>query len=262
MRIKFIILLILITNHIVSQSSGYMGKRLVAGYGFYASPYLFGPDDELSLNTLHEGFVDYAFWKSVSFGASIRYYHSISPNRCHANGALSTTLDYTVKDYQIPTGEIDIYGLNYCLYFKIFQSGYSAPWGRYFIFGPTLYTYSATYDPNQMYIYEESKNYSGNVVGRRKISDFGPTRQSFIRGDLMIGFGRCRVISDRITLDYGCNANLLAITATIFDVAPGNGLEFVSPANIPIGSYVERTAASRVRGTSRFNVFLKLGVLF
>ena len=238
-----------------------MGRKFVAGYGLYYSPYLFGPDDEVSANTIHEGFVDYALWKRVSLGASVRYFHSISPNRCYAGGHVSTTSNYLTKDYQIPTGQISVNGLNYCLYLKFFQPNYSAPWGRYFILGPIMYTYNATYNPNEMYIYEEPKNYNGNFSEMKKVSDFGSTKQSFISGDVMIGFGRCRVIDNRITLDYGCNANVLAVTTTLFDVAPSGDLDIISPANIPIGDYIKRTATSRVRGVNRFNVFLKVGIL-
>jgi hypothetical protein len=261
MRFKSVVILFLtITSNCICQTPGYMGKKLVAGYGFYASPYFFGPDGEMTLNTLHEGFVDYVFLRNVSVGCSVRYYHTISPNRCHVSGVLSTSLDYTVDDYQTPGGEIDINGLNYTLYFKIYQSHYSAPWGRYFMIGPTVQTFNATYDLDKMFIYEESINYYGSTTSQRKISDFGPTRQTFTRADLMLGFGRCRIISNHLTLDYGCNANVLAVTATIFDVTTGD--DIISPANIPMGSYIERTASSRVRGANRFNVFIKVGVLF
>ena len=98
MKLFFFILLFIASNISISQSAGYMGRKFVAGYGLYYSPYLFGPDDEVSANTIHEGFVDYALWKRVSLGASVRYFHSISPNRCYAGGHVSTTSNYLTKD--------------------------------------------------------------------------------------------------------------------------------------------------------------------
>lgn len=73
---KLALVLILFIVNIISlsgQTAGYMGKRLVGGYGFYFSPALFGSngqgntiigryldgnasDGEFAFNSLHEDF--------------------------------------------------------------------------------------------------------------------------------------------------------------------------------------------------------------
>ena len=65
-----------------------MGKRVTAGYGFYFSPALLGSNasessiigrgnavgGDMAFNTMHEGFLEFAFKKRVSVGFSFKYY--------------------------------------------------------------------------------------------------------------------------------------------------------------------------------------------
>lgn len=145
------------------------------------------------------------------------------------------------------------------LYFKLFSKNYVAPWGRYFTFGATINTFTSRYDPTNMYVLtQQYQNYpvSGYVYSR--YTSFGTREQSFTKFDLMLGFGRSRIIAKRVILDYGYNINVLALSLTLFDAPDDN---FLSENYLSPSEYIEKTSASRVRGVNRFNVFVKVGFL-
>lgn len=249
-----------------------MGKRFAAGYGFYFSPALVGSngkgntiagsasghanDGTLAFNSLHEGFVEYTMSKKFVLGFSARYYKSTYDNNKSLEIPYTSLPDqgsYQVQDRN-PLGLYHIKGLNYSLYGKLYFSRYIAPWGRYFIFGATLKTFTCTYDPDEMKIRFQGSYGEPNVY----YNNFGPTTQKYKGFDIMAGFGRNRIVANRITLDYGFNVNVFALLGTLFD---NGGDDFSLTNYLTPDDYIKSTSHARVRGVNRFNAFLKVGVL-
>ncbi|MES2763541.1 MAG: hypothetical protein V4677_15105 [Bacteroidota bacterium] len=266
------IVLIFVCSTLFSQSTGYMGKRFVLGYGLNVSPAVFGATANnrtlignngsaetgvLAFNAIHEGFLEFAASSKWMISFSTRYYKTN-----YDNGRLidnfNNTNNFSIIDDK-PNGYYTLRGLTYTLYFKYFGSRYVAPWGRYVMFGPTLNTVKTTYDPSVMNMtarsYDEFYNFRKDTL----FSSFGPKEQEFKGFNLMFGFGRTRIIANRITLDYGCNIHFFSVLSAMSDLVfdgPVYSTEAVNSQN-----YIESTVKSRVRGINRFNVFLKVGVL-
>lgn len=255
-NIKLILLLaVLVTaNQLFSQTPGYMGKRFVAGYGLYANPRLVESGGSRGVNLLHEGYVEFAMKKTVSVGLSARFYRAIYTNKQNVN-ALDYSSSYNSQIDRSPNGFTNIKGRNYALYFKFYKRNYVAPWGKYFLLGATLNTFTTTYDPDNMYV-TTSYSYSGQNY--TYLSNFGLTTQSYKRFDIMFGNGRNRIIANRITLDYGYTINVIALTTAIFDAAD---TPILDAEELFMSNYIEKTSAARVRSVNKFNVFLKVGVL-
>lgn len=253
---------------------GYLGRRFQAGYGFNFSPALLGSNGagesivgrgnvvggDMAFNSMHEGFLEFAFKNRTSVGFSAKYYKTTYHNGAYAyaqyydpnGGSYDTPNDP-------PTGIYTIKGLNYTLYFKFFNKRYVAPWGRYFILGPSINTYKCFYDPSVMYLqYDYYSGFSNSVI---KVSDFGPQGQNFFRVDLLFGWGRTRIVGERFTIDYGINFEAIALGYTLWDTIGENPLELFSEVRTTNLNYFERTSKSRVREVNRLNIFLKLGVL-
>jgi len=77
------------------------------------------------------------------------------------------------------------------------------------MFGPTINTVKATYDPKIMNVKLYNYNYYGyGSNADTTYSNFGLREQDFVGFNLMLGFGRTRIIQNRITFDYGCNLQL------------------------------------------------------
>ncbi len=243
---------------LMAQSAGYMGKKLSAGYGFYASPGLIGSSGATPLNMLHEAYLEVAAKRKLSIGFSARFYNAVYGNNRQVDLYSYTSSSINQID-DSPTGQTHIKGRNYMLYFKFFGNNYVAPWGRYFILGASVNTFQSSYNPSDMRIRVSTYyNYPISDYKDSYYSNFGSTEQTFAKFDVMLGFGRCRIIANRITLDYGYNVNLMALALTLFD-APDDNI-FESDVLTP-STYIEKTSAARVRGVNRFNVFLKVGVL-
>jgi hypothetical protein len=88
------------------------------------------------------------------------------------------------------------------------------------------------------------------------LSDFGPSPQRFLRGDIMFGWGQSRIIKSKIVIDYGANFQFLALFGGITDLNVGGYSGLTS------ATYIEKTSAVRMHGMNRFNLFIKLGYLF
>lgn len=256
----------------VAQVPGYMGKRFVAGYGFYFSPALIGADGQgasimgsstgnaetgtIAFNSLHELFAEYTVGKKLSLGISARIYRSAYDNNREliVTGSYTNPFGYT-QSYTSgghPTGLYHIKGVNYLLYGKLYFGKFLAPWGRYFMFGPSLNTYSTNYSPDEMRV---KVNNSGADLF---YSDFGPQQQRFVKFDIMAGLGRSRILANRICLDYGFNVNIIALFTTLFDATNTDFFDNSIPTNY---TYMQKTSPARVRGVNRFNAFVKIGVL-
>ena len=164
--IKLYLLLVFVSSELFSQlGPGYLGRRFNMGYGFSFSPALFGSNGsessflsrgnstggDVAFNTLHEGFIEYSFKNRTSVGFSCKYYKTTFDNyqymeiTTYGNG-------YQNIDTEIPSGFYEIKGLNYSLYFKFFNRRYVAPWGRYFLIGPSINTAKCFYDPSKMLV--------------------------------------------------------------------------------------------------------------
>lgn len=251
-----------------SQSPGYMGKRFLIGYGFHTSPAIFGANangssiignssgnsetGSLAFNVLHEGYAEVVTSSKWTACFSVRYYKTKYDNHESVN-YIANNINST---YNV-NGLYDIRGLTYTLYFKYYGKRYVAPWGRYVMFGPTINTVKTSYDPAIMNIKELGNYYTPATT----LSDFGPKEQTFSGVNLMLGWGRNRIIADRITIDYGCNLQLFAVLAGAFDLVFEDGGNFFATRTTNL-NYMENTYKQRVRGINRFNVFLKVGYLF
>lgn len=283
MKYIYIVLCFLVTHVLVySQSTGYMGKRLQLGYGFHTSPAIMGSNanneslignggsattGEFVFNTLHEGFLEFAASSKWMICFSGKYYKTTNDNSKAFNsrgysGYNTHNIDFSVNN---PSGYYTIQGLTYTLYFKYYGARYVAPWGRYVMFGPALNTVTTNYDPKIMTAkatyYNPSGSYYNSYYTDTTISNFGPTTQKFKGLNFMLGYGRTRIIGNRVTVDYGISIHLFSVMSTLFDIgeSPFNIID--RQAEINETNYIERTVKYRVRGVNRCNAFFKIGVL-
>jgi hypothetical protein len=277
-----IIVFVLIANIVFSQSTGFMGTRLQIGYGLHASPALIGSNannesifgnhgsattGEAAFNTIHEGFLEFAASSKWMICFSARYYKTTNDNSKAFNNNSGSYSGYNANQIDFydrkPSGYYTMEGLTYTLYFKYFGSRYVAPWGRYVMFGPTLNTVRATYDPTIMKArgryYDENNYYYYSAD--TTITNFGPTTQKFKGLNFMLGFGRSRIVGNRVTIDYGVNLQFFSALSTIFDIGENPANLIDRKAEVNESNYIERTVRYRVRGVNRLNVFLKIGVL-
>lgn len=260
----------IISNFLFGQSTGYMGNRLQLSYAFNTSPALFGASSqnttligdggtamtgEFALNMIHEGSLEFMPSGKWIIGAGVRYYKTAYDNPDEVSGYYATKYNGINYYSGYPSGYYTIKGLSYSLYFKYFGKRYVAPWGRYVMFGPILNTYKAYYDPSIMNLKVEGDySYDKDTV----ISNFGPQGQSYKGFNILLGWGRSRVIANRVTVDYGCNFQLLSVLMTMFDL---EGENFFLAGDSAPQYYIGNSIRGRVRGVNRFNVFLKVGVL-
>ena len=241
-----------------AQTPGYTGKRFSAGYGFYTSPAFIGSGGESAFNALHEAYLEYAIKKKVSMGFSARFYNAVYANTrmVQVNPGYSSSFNQIDDN---PSGVTNIKARNYMLYFKFFKSNYIAPWGKYFILGASLNTFTSVHDPNSMKVRIQSyQNYPVSAYESSYYFNFGAIEQEFVKFDVVLGFGRSRIIANRVILDYGYNINAVALALTLFDAADDRVL---SDDPLYPAEYIEKTSSARIRGVNRFNVFLKVGVL-
>jgi hypothetical protein len=253
-----------------------MGKRLLLGYGFHTSPAIFGSNAQnetmignggsaesgsLAFNAIHEGYLEFAASSKWMVCFSARYYKTTFDNNVSFKNDDYYSQNPSHIDYNnsAPDGFYNIQGLTYSLYFKYYGSRYVAPWGRYVMFGPTLNTVKTTYDPTILKAKAEYRDDYNYIYKDTLISNFGASVQHYNGLNLMLGFGRSRIIANRITVDYGVNVQFFSVLNTLFDVEK-TGI-FHRQESINADNYIERTVRSRVRGVNRFNVFLKVGIL-
>lgn len=242
--------LILCSLHGMAQAPGYMGKRFSAGYGIYASPGFVGTKGLTYVNVLHEGFVEFAAKKKFSVGLSARFYNGLVNNDRYYTRAEALVNNSMINYSGQPGGAVNLKGRNFMLYGKFFKKNYLAPWGKYFILGATLNTFTASYDPDQMYVS------NAEYIKTTYYSDFGPEKQSYMKFDVMFGNGRSRIIADRVVLDYGYNINVWGATSLLLDA-----LE-ITELNYRASEYIKKTGSIRIREINRFNLFFKVGYLF
>lgn len=286
--IRYIVLFLITGFASYSQSAGYMGKHIHVGYGFNTSPAFIGstPGQKTifgdrgsaeravpAFNIVHEAYLDYLFSSKWTIGLSARFYKTNcdngmgydSPFKSSYYAPYSSNYNDRSDGSEHPDGFYNIQGGSYALCFKYFGSRYVAPWGRYVMFGPVLNTYKATYDTttmkDQLYYYDNNNNNSNyNYNGYDStFSDFGPKTQSYKKIAIMVGWGRSRIIANRITFDYGVTAQPLALISTV--LRQSGFMSIFIKKDISNTNYIEESSKRRVRGINSVNVFVKVGFL-
>lgn len=244
----------LISCAVWSQNPGYMGKKTIVGYGFHLSPVTtgstadnktligggYGSAEEgyVRFNYTHDFFIERTLTTHLLFGASLKYINTGYDNRVLA------------KEYGMsPTSHYEIKAFTFTPYFKKYYHRYIAPWGRYFIFGPTISRLAAKHDAFM--------NIPSNINGHDTLlTYFGADKKQYAF-DFLLGFGRNRILANRISLEYGYNFHVLSVLSLA---------EFLllNPYQkaVPMDEYVPETIKTRMRGINRFNVFIKIGYLF
>jgi hypothetical protein len=207
-----------------------------------------------ALNILHEGFIEYAVRNRTMIGFSLKYYKTTYDNHGRLEASFVETdpygYSYANTAYGNPTGLYDITAMNFTPYFKFFKKGYLAPWGKYFMIAPVFSSIKTSYDPAKM----KMRGYESKV-------NFGPEENEFSRMDIFLGFGRTRILADRITLDYGINFSVFGVLSTPGDLTGEYLLEEIGFAEITNNNYIARTSKRRVRSINRFNAFVRIGFL-
>lgn len=233
-----------------------MGKKVIVGYGIYLNPITFGSNAKnqslfgnypgssesghLRFNVTQEVFLEGVVSKKLSLGIAFKHLKTGYDNRARVS-------EYSVN----PSGYYVINAFTLSAYFKKYMGKYIAPWGSYFIFGPVLTQMRSKHDAYM------------NIVGRASYmhdtlyTNFGSDKVPQYRGDVLLGFGKNRILFDRLSVDYGfC---IQAFSALLLFEATSADLIGSTPRSM---EYIERTMKNRVRGANRFNVFLKIGYLF
>lgn len=239
----------------VAQVPGYMGKKVVIGYGLFGNP-AFGniamDYADTPINIQHDFFAEYTTGKKFALGFSARLYRYTYNNVEQVDAGGGTTSTSVNQNQLTPNGSYKIKARNYSLYGKFFKSHYLAPWGKYFVLGLTLINYKTFYDPGTMYI-DAIRNINYSAVSFRP--DFGPTEQSYQKADIFFGHGNSRIFGNRIVLDYGYTINVIALTRVFVTALDVYEEEYPE-------TYIKNTSASRVAAVNRFNFYIKLGYLF
>ena len=259
LKCSCLLIALLIGSAVQAQTPGYMGKRFALSYGFYFSPAIVGAtangqtmvgrdnskseSGSFAFNTLHQLGIEYVLKNRVSVGFATTYYKTMYDN------------SYSLGYGNAPTGNYDITGINYALYFKFYRKAALAPYGRYFMIGATLNTTKSTYDPAYMKPKMQSSIPFEN--------DFGYTTQKYKMPDLVIGWGKNRILFDRVIIDYGINLQLLGTINALYGPESFD-VDFINVGfmdGVTVSSYIHKTSRLRSREVNKFNVFLKVGVL-
>lgn len=247
--IIFITIVFFYFNNASSQTPGYLGRRFSFGLGVNTSPVTFGTSTsnktlffsegsaqqgKLNYNFIAEAYLEYAFSNHWMVGASARRFKTAYDNRAFADNFNIT-----------PSGYYTITGTSFLPYFKKFKEDYLAPWGSYFIFGPSFNFITASFD---------SSIFVGSS-GKIAMLDLGPNKSSRVNFDFLVGIGKTRVFADRFTLDYGVNLQLVALALKVRSLVS-------SEERISETKYIDVTSRERVRGVNTFNAYLRIGILW
>ena len=256
-----------------AQAPGYLGKRFIIGYGAHISPSLTNGNahnktiighqingsaesGSFAFNYTHEAFMEYALSTRFVLGFSCKFYKTTYDNGLNISNSsyYNSTNQYTINENV--EGYYSIKGTSLCLYGKLYNKRYVAPWGRYIIFGPVINLYKTSYDSTIMY--QTQTNYYTNEIS--KVSKYGELNQSFTGFNIIFGWGRSRIIANRITLDYGINMQLFSVMSLFTDQLFNSSSSKFSTKRTS-DNYIEKTSGERIRGLNRINAFLKVGFL-
>lgn len=263
----FIIFFSTTTTILFAQAPGHLGKRFVLGYGAHFSPAIFSPDarnnsiigrsdqvgsattGQFAYNYTHEAYIEFALSTRFMLGFSGKFYRTNYDNALDISKSFNNNI-YSQIDNDV-RGSYEIRGQSLCLYGKLFSKRYVAPWGRYMVFGPIINLYNTTYDPSIMYQSATNK-YTNESL---KVSNYGALNQSYMGFNILIGWGRSRIIANRFVLDYGFSMQAISIVAILFDA------NLIERTNLYDSDYIEKTAGTRIRALNRCNAFIKMGFL-
>lgn len=243
--------IVLLSSAMEAQVPGYMGKRTVFGYGVHFHPALAGFTAGYSdspIHVKHEVFLEHTTRKKTMIGVSVQFYKYIYNNVQETDPGSNNYRYYYLGTR--PNGNYEISANNFIFYNKFFFGSYLAPWGRYFTLGALYTRYTASYQPGAMFIRAEN-NSGAQII----LNNFGPYKQTYSSGDVVVGFGKSRVFADRIVIDWGYNFHLISTMRMFIDA-----LEFGEV--VKMEEYIKVTSSRRIAATNRFNCYLKLGVLF
>lgn len=230
-----------------------MGKKTLVGYGFNFNPVtsgstannksLFGSTNgsaesgHFVINATHELFIERAIGKGVSIGMAIKFLSTGYDNNASLSGGRPGPTDY----YRIRA-----YTFN--PYFKFYKARYMAPWGKYFAMGSSVIRMKSKHDPF-MHSLQTVNNHD------TLITDFGSDETKYYAFDLLIGFGRNRILFDKLSVDYGFHMNCFATLLTLESAGRNESVMVDS-------DYIRETIENRVMAANRFNFYLKLAYLF
>jgi hypothetical protein len=252
-RSKYSLLAFLLVLVCFSQTPGYLGKKTVVGYGVELSPLTYGANyygktvvgrggsaEEIQfwLNSIHQGFYEYNIKKNLMIGGALKYCRTGYDNQAKVNG-----IDLR------PLGSYKINAVLFQPYIKQYYRRFVAPWGSYVMFGPVV---SAIFTKHTPYMYATEKINDHDTL----YTNFGKKRQTHFMADVMLGFGRSRIINEKIVIDFGFNFQVFALFS-----AP----ETTNPEEIGFKSlkdYIGETARARMRAVNRANLFFRIGYLF
>lgn len=248
LRVFQITLFIFLPFAFNAQAPGYHGKRFVLGYGGHFSPAIFNTNafnktilgfDEASsaekgkiaFNYSHEIYIEYTLKTRFMFGLSSKFYKTNYDNseNVEANGYVNGG---DVK------GFYRILGQSFSLYGKFYKKKYVAPWGKYKILGLVLNLYNTIYNPSIMNV-EIKRDMKQDTL----ISNFGEQKQNFKGVNILLGYGRSRIIKNHITLDYGITIQLFSILPTTYRALTGYSL---NPSENNKSNYIKNTAGKRI----------------
>lgn len=127
------------------------------------------------------------------------------------------------------------------------------------MFGPVINTVKTTYD-EKMFI--NTDGYQTNTPTLNSITYFGPKNQNFSGFNFLFGWGKSRIIANKIIVDFGASTQLFSLFSIPLylmdiDISRLGGKAY--PTN---DIYIEKTYRKRVLGINRFNVFFKIGYMF
>jgi hypothetical protein len=216
-----------------AQGPGYIGKKMLAGYGVKAGPSLNGSAAK-GFNFSQEAFFEGISGMHTSFGLSLSY----SPSWFNNSVA--------IDKLGIPQSGFYIHSFSFAPYVKKFGRSYIAPWGKYWMFGPVI-GIAASRHNSYMYATQTLADHDSLLM------DFGPATQLHATLDLMIGKGRTRVFKDKILLDYGFNLQVISLISSI------NGPDY---SDISTKDYIRRVSVARLQDINGLNLYLRVAYLF
>ena len=245
----------------LAQAPGHLGKRFVIAYGAHFCPALINSNahnksmvffknhgsstkSRIAFNYTHEIYLEYALNTRLMLGFSGKFYKTNYDN--YEAAYPDNYGSYVSRDV---LGYYKINGQSICLYGKLYNKRYVAPWGRYKIIGPVLNLYQTTYDRAVMFQEDNSFFY-------KPFNNYGPLNQSFVEFNIVFGWGRTRIIANRITLDYGINMQVLMIPE-LWDYFKKR----TARETFDNSMYIKNTALDRIRFLNRINAFVKIGFL-
>ena len=260
----------------LAQAPGHLGKHFVLGYGANFSPAFTNANahnktiighkaqesgsaetGSFAFNYTHEAYMEVALSTRFMLGFSGKFYKTNYDNGLNiSNNSYNSNNQYLINENV--EGYYSIKGTSLSIYGKLYKKRYVAPWGKYIVFGPVINLYRTSHDSTLMY--QTQTDYNTNEISR--VSKYGELNQSFTGFNIIFGWGRSRIIANRVTLDYGINMHVLTLITLYIDQisSSSSSNSIFSPRRTP-DNYIEQTSGQRIRGLNRINAFVKVGFL-